>query len=126
MQGIIDNFGRWLHTYPAGRIDDVYEVPYDEGSGVGVTRICEYAFHYSNVSAVVLPLTLERILSNAFISPQLVYLEFTSNMQMVSSYFNLFPVFGPDYIIIADNDTTNYSTWGAPPESLKEERIRGA
>lgn len=120
LQGIIDNFGRWLHTYPAGRIDDVYEVPYDEGSGVGVTRICEYAFHYSNVSAVVLPLTLERILSNAFISPQLVYLEFTSNMQMVSSYFNLFPVFGPDYIIIADNDTTNYSTWGAPAGVIKK------
>ena len=40
LQGIIDNFGRWLHTYPAGRIDDVYEVPYDEGSGVGLQ---EYA-----------------------------------------------------------------------------------
>ncbi|MDD4316027.1 MAG: leucine-rich repeat protein, partial [Clostridia bacterium] len=117
--GIVDDFGRILHTYPAGRTAAVYQLPF-EGL-VGVTHINEFAFYYSNIAAVVLPPTVESIVSYAFVVPQLVYIEFTAEIELaVASYNILFSVFSPEHIIIKDTDSSNYGTWGAPEGVIKK------
>lgn len=117
--GIVDNFGRILHTYPAGRTAAVYQLPYD--GETGVTHINEFAFYYSNIAAVVLPPTLESIVSKSFVIPQLVYIEFSAALEdSVSSYSILFPEFGAKYIILSESDTKNYGTWGAPEGVIKK------
>lgn len=117
--GITDDFGRILHTYPAGRTAAVYQLPYD---GVtGVTHINEFAFYYSNIAAVVLPPTMESIVSYSFVIPQLVYIEFTAGLELaVASYNILFPVFGAEHIILKESDTASYGTWGAPEGIIKK------
>ncbi len=117
--GKVDNFGRILHTYPAGRIAAVYQLPYD--GEAGVTHINEFAFYYSNIAAVVLPPTIESIVSYSFVIPQLVYIEFTAGLELaVASYNILFPIFGAEHIIIKDSDTSSYGTWGAPEGVIKK------
>lgn len=119
IQSIIDNFGRILHTYPAGKIDDIYQVPFDEETGVGVTHINEYAFYYSNLAAIVLPTTIESILKNTFVVPQLVYLEFTAEIQ-VTNFAILFSTYSPQHIFISETDSREYGTFGAPAGMIKK------
>lgn len=126
IEGIIDEFGRILHTYPAGRIDAIYTLPYDADSDEGVTHIKEYAFYYSNVGAIVLPTTIESIIHNSFIIPQLVYIEFTSEIK-VATYTTLFSIYSPQYIFISEGDSTDYGTFGAPEDMImKKSKITGA
>ncbi|MFW5779950.1 MAG: InlB B-repeat-containing protein, partial [Bacillota bacterium] len=108
-----DNFGTILHTYPAGRIDDVYELPIYGNDGV--THILEYAFYYSNVTAIKVPFTIESIERNAFIIPQLVYIEFDSEIP-IQTYNRLFPVYDPEKVIIDEGDDSDYSTFGFPQD----------
>lgn len=109
--GEIDNFGQILHTYPAGRIADVYELPLV--GMTGVTHILPYAFYYSNITAIKAPSTLAFIQENAIIVPQLVYIEFSSEIP-VPTFSRLFPEYSAQYVIINEHDTADYSTFGFP------------
>lgn len=120
-----DVFGRILHTYPAGRLDDIYIVPF-ESDIVGVTQILEYAFNYANIGAIILPRTIEVILPEAIIIPNLLFLQFTANEVKGTSYKDLFPEFGPRYIIISDNDNpNNYNRWWENGNILRASQLEG-
>lgn len=114
---LTDEFGQILHTYPAGRLDDTYEIP------LGVTHISIFAFYYPNIAAIVVPSSIENIAENSFTVPHLVYIEFNSSIP-VSHHTTLFPQFMADYIIISDSDNmSNYLSWNIPDKIIYKSQM---
>ena len=88
---------------------------------LNVTEICNYALYYSNIAALRIPETVDRIADYAVLIPGLVYAVFEKDP--VVDYYTLFGKYEPDFVVLsADTSSSLKNKFYMDNEDLLENK----